>query len=420
MRRIQAVRVLSMGLVASAMTAACGGGGDGSSSGGSSGSLSTISSLPKATGAVSSASSSSVGSSAATTGILLKDVDNSATWSGGGKSRPMCELATMTREILRDASGTDRTLCYVGKMQQLGKFNQTLDDGNYKYYSVSFSGSPSLRVKFRIVKDASGAINSYTMFTCQTSDSGATYAQNEYLNQSIVSGVATITAKNVGSGSGGGQTFSFGSETTVTGSINSSGSWTSKLIEAARTFSYDGAGAEDGAFHQKLTLTQAATNMIIDGYNSATFYNAGKMGGPANSTFSMRMYGKTQILGSSSLPTIAFGDGTAKAIMAFDGTDVSGAGSGIAATKHWAGDTALDVGTSDYAADVASVTPRADDGAVSVSFTAGQTWDCSTTDSGFSTADIGAADMATVQTCDSEFGFGSGEDGGSNACFAMP
>ncbi len=134
----------------------------------------------------------------------------------------------------------------------------------------------------------------------------------------------------------------------------------------------------------------------------------------------MRMYGKTQILGSSSLSTIAFGDGTAKAIMAFDGTDVSGAGSGIAAIKHWAGDTALDVGTSDYASDVASATPRADDGAVSVSFDSGETWDCSTTDSGFSTADIGASDMATVQTCDSEFGFGTGEEGGSNACFAMP
>jgi hypothetical protein len=332
----------------------------------------------------------------------------------------MCELGTMTREILRDASGTDRTLCYVGKMQQLGKFSQSLDDGSYKFYSVTFGGSPQLRVKFRIVKDSAGAISSYTMFTCQTEDGGATYSQNEYLNQTIASGVATITAKNVGSGSGGGQTISYGSQTTVTGSINSSGSWTSKLIEAARTFSYDGTGAQDGAFHQKLTLTQAANNMIINGYNSATFYNAGKMGGAGNSTFSMRLYGKTQILGSSSLSTMAFGDGTAKAIMAFDGTDVSGAGSGVAATKHWAGDTALDVGTSDYAADVASATPRADDGAVSVSFSSGETWDCSTTDSGFSTADIGASDMATVQTCDSEFGFGSGEEGGSNACFAMP
>lgn len=326
-------------------------------------------------------------------GVLLKNVDDSATWSGGGKSRPMCEL---------------------------GKFSQSLDDGNYKFYSVTFGGAPQLRVKFRIVKDSAGAISSYTMFTCQTEDGGTTYSQNEYLNQTIASGVATINAKNVGSGSGGGQAISYGSQTTVTGSINSSGSWTSKLIEAARTFSYDGAGAQDGAFHQKLTLTQAANNMIINGYNSATFYNLGKMGGAGNSTFSMRMYGKTQILGSSSLSTIAFGDGTAKAIMAFDGTDVSGAGSGIAAIKHWAGDTALDVGTSDYASDVASATPRADDGAVSVSFDSGETWDCSTTDSGFSTADIGASDMATVQTCDSEFGFGTGEEGGSNACFAMP
>lgn len=420
MRRTQAFQVLVLGLFASSLTAACGGGGSGDSAGGSSGGLSTISSLPKATGAVTGASSSSVGSSAATTGVRLKDVDDSATWTGGGKSRPMCELATMTREILRDASSTDRTLCYVGKMQQLGKFSQTLDDGNYKYYNVSFSGSPSMRVKFRIVKDSSGAISSYTMFTCQTADSGSTYSQNEYLNQSISAGVASITAKNIGSNSGGGMTFSYGSQTTVTGSINSSGAWTSKLIQAARTFSYDGAGQEDGAFHQKLSLTQAATNMILDGYNSATFYNAGKMGGAGASTFSMRMYGKTQILGASSLPTIAFGDGTAKAIMAFDGTDVSGAGSGVAATKHWAGDTALDVGTSDYAADVASATPRVDDGAVTVSFTAGETWDCATTESGFSSADISSGDMATVETCDSEFGFGTGEDGGSNACFAMP
>lgn len=384
---------------------------------GSSG-ISSIASLPKATGTVSGSSSLGDGSLAATTGTKLKDVDDSATWSGGGKSRPMCELATMTREVLREASSTDKTLCYIGKMQTLSKFTGTIDDGTYKYYSISFNGTPSMKVKFKIVKNGSGAITNYEMFTCESSDSGVSYSQHEYLSQTLTSTTAAITAKYVGSSSSGGTTYSYGSLTEVSGAIESSGGWSTKTFDASRTFSYDGAGAADGSFNQKLTITQGSSSMTINGYNSATFYNSGKAGGAGNSTFSMRMYGKTQILDASSLQTLAFGDGTAKAIMTFDGSDVSGAGAGVAATAHWSGDTRATAGTSDYAAAVASATPRADDGTVTISFTGDQTWDCS--NSSFSTANVSNDEMATIQTCDTAFGFGSGENGGSNACYAMP
>ncbi len=346
---------------------------------------------------------------------LLKDFDESATWTGGSKSRPMCELGTMTREILREAAGPDKTLCYVGKMEALGKFSNTIDDGNYHYYELTQNSSPMLRVKFKIVK-TDGIISTYEMFTCQYN--GSSYAHNEYTNVTISSSTANITSKNVGGMTDSGTTMTWGASTTVTGDISAAGDWTSKVLNASRYYTYDGTGSNDGSFYQKMPLTQGAANMVIDGYNNSSFYNAGKAGGAGVSTFSMRMYGKTELLNAGQLSTLAFGDGSAKAIMTFDSTDVGGGSLNTAVMAHWNGNANTE-STSDFASDVSSSTPRADDGSVSVTFGGSETWDC-TAPSSFQAADISTSDMTSLMTCDDKFGFGSGEDGGANACYNIP
>lgn len=363
-------------------------------------SLSSISSLPKVTGAVTANTSSSLSKSdfeafAAATGIKLADVDDSAKWSSG-ENRALCELGFMTREILREAATPDKTLCYVGKMQELSKFG-SVDDGQYKYFTISMGGSPSMKVKFKIVKAADGTISNYEMFTCNTSDSGATYSLQEYLSQTISGSSAVIVTKNIGAG--GGNTW--GASTSVTGNINSSGAWTSKVIDSERMFD-----TGSTRFDQKMTLTQSATSMIVSGDNRAD-----AAGGASD--FSMTMYGIVQLIGASSLQSIAFGDGSAKATMSYGGSVIGSAGM----TTHWTGDNRATAGTSDYATDVAAASLRTDGGAVSVTFGSGQTWDCADTgSSSFSTADVSESDMTSLQTCDAVYGFGSGENGGSYVC----
>ena len=357
--------------------------------------VSTIASLPKATGAVSGTSAASLNSPfAAATGIKLKDADDSSNW-GVGKSRAMCELSFMTREILREASSPDRTLCYVGQMQSLGKFGSAVDDGSYKYFAITFDGSPSMKVKFKIVKDATGAITNYEMFTCNTSNSGSTYVQKEYTSETLTSTTASIVAKGIGSEN----TATYGSSTSVTGALDSSGNWTSKLIESGRNFTNGG-----DSFNQKLTITQSSNYMTLNGDN--------RFSGTGFSAFTMKLYGKVQILNSSSLQTLAFGDGSAKADMTYGGVS---AGTG---TTHWLGDTRAVTTSSDYAADVASASIRTDGGAVSVTFATAETWDCSApAGSSFTAADITSANMSQLQTaCDNVYGFGSGESGGGYAC----
>ncbi|MBL7670825.1 MAG: hypothetical protein JNM39_10090 [Bdellovibrionaceae bacterium] len=334
------------------------------------------------------------GAFAAATGIKLKDADDSTNWAAG-KSRAMCELASMTREILREASSPDRTLCYVGQMQSLGKFGSAVDDGSYKYFTISFDSTPSMKVKFKIVKDATGSITNYEMFTCNTSNSGATYAQKEYTSLTLTTSTASIVAKGIGSEGAA----TYGSSTSVTGALDSSGNWTSKLIESGRNFT-DG----NGAFNQKLTITQGSNYMTLNGDNRYTGTNF--------SAFIMKLYGKVQILNASSLQTLAFGDGSAKADMTYGGVS---AGSG---TTHWLGDTRAVTSSSDYAADVAAASIRTDGGTVSVTFATAETWDCSApSGSSFVAADITSANMSQLQTaCDDVYGFGSGESGGGYAC----
>jgi hypothetical protein len=372
----------------------------------------SIGDLPKITGAVTGNTSASSGNS-----TLLKDFDDDATWSGSGKSRPMCIAGSTTREILRDSATPDKTLCYVGKMESLGKFSSSIDDGNYHYYELTSNSSPMLRVKFKIVK-TDGKISTYEMFTCQYNQNTSAYAHNEYTSVSITDGTASITSKNIGGDSAGGITFSWGASVAVTGDISEAGEWTSKVLNASRSYAYDGSGSQDGSFNQKITLTQSASDMLIDGYNSSSFYNAGKSGGAGVSTNSERFYAKTELVNASLMSTIAFGDGSAKAIMTFDGSDVGGAGLNTPVMAHWNGNTNSE-STSDFEADVTSATPRADEGAVTVSFGSSETWDCAAA-STFETADITISDMTTLQTCDEKFDFGSGEQGGANACFSMP
>lgn len=383
-----------------------------------------ITNLPKATSeVVSGGAGASLGSLEAVTGLALKSWGKSSQWTG--KSRAMCETGQNIKDGLQEAMQPDKILCYVGAIQKAGGFGSTtIDDGEYVHFKLTNmpdAGAFEPRIKMKIVKSG-GAITTFEMFSCFTSDGGGGVQQSEYLNQTISGGEASITSKYVGSEGGN----SFGSQATVTGTVNSSYEWLSKEISLQRFF--DGSANSFGQFGQKYTITQAASNMILDGYSTGTFGS-----GASTNRFTNIFYSSIQTLNASTPKDMALGDGSSKFNFDWcidtdaDGSCADEAGGNRfsgASTESWDGDTLSNLGDAsagDFFSDVNSATLASNDGIPSVSFGASETWDCAAssfvsvdlTDMEDATSSLGAAFAA----CDAKFDFREDDDAGDGyAC----
>ena len=133
-----------------------------SSSGSGSTTTNEFASLPEVTGPVStnaptSVRPSSIDAFTASTGVVLNSVGAS---DFTGKSLQMCENVNYIKEILREAAGPDKILCYMGKMKATGVLPSSLNiaDGAVHYVKLlnlpdSGGGSQVPRVKFQIVNN---------------------------------------------------------------------------------------------------------------------------------------------------------------------------------------------------------------------------------------------------------------------------
>lgn len=362
----------------------------------------SLASLPKATGEVTSGSaihrSSRNGDlQAATTGVVLKDADTS---TFAGKSQAFCETASITKNLIREASQNDKVACYVGAMELGGAFSNSYD-GSYHYYTLTGAGRPEggpMRIKFKAVKDAAGAITTFEMFNCQGT------SQSEYLGTTIAGGTATLTAVSNHTGTHEGNTFTGANRIAVSGTYGSSG-WTgNKTIIGQGT--HGGSGSFGG--HSQSTyveMTQGVSTVTLAGSSSHTFTPT------SGSAFSGSglVYAIIQGLGMGEADTFALGDGTAKATFTHDGTPHSG-------TVSWNGDTGAnlsDVTTGDnYVAVNAATLPSST--TPSPGFTSAETWNCAAegdfTAIDFTSLQGNAAFVAAFTACDAEFGFGDGND----------
>ena len=397
----------------------------------SSSSTGTISSLPKATGPVDGSSASAfeainglsmsdVTTSAATTGVALKSWNNSSLW-GATKSRAMCETGSLLQDAFDGAMSPDKIACYVGAVQAANKFSgQTIDDGNYVYFklvNLPSAGGYQPRIKMKIVKSG-GAITTFEMFSCFDNSTGTT--QTEYLSSTISNGSVSLTSKNIG-GSG---TQSYGSSTSVSGTVDSSYKWNSKTITVDRFFTDTG---NSGSFSQNATVTQLTSSFRLSGYNKGSWGS-----GASKQVWTNKFYIAVQGLNMSTPKSVSLGDGSASYAMDFCQNPQGGGGTsctGAEATKFsatavdsWLGDTRAKLTPAtggDYysianSGSVPSSTPT-----VSVSFTGAQTWDC--TNSSFISVDMSDFNNtsttlgAAIATCDAKYSFN--KDGGSSGYY---
>jgi hypothetical protein len=375
--------------------------------------VTSLSALPAATGPVSGSAilkemkNRDIKLFSAATGLTFAQFDG-VTWSGATKSRPFCESGRIVREAYLQAANPDKILCYIGAMKDAGAFSADVDDGNYKYYSVSGSedraltGRPggSLNIKFKVVKSGS-AITRFEMFMCQGS------TQDGYVSEDISNPAAsTVLTKFISSGSNEGTAYAYATQTDVAGAINSSGAWTSKVITMKNTNSF-GSGGASGSYRQKATITQYSSRVDLDAFMAGTF---------GSDEFNNRLYAVIQILNPSQISTFAMGDGSAKYIL----SHTHGTTQTFNNTASWLGDTYAPLtpaSSGEQYATANAATPRAVE-AVSVTFTADETWDCnppSGTSFTSAVAEGGSAGLtAALAACDTKYG---SERGGYVQCW---
>lgn len=293
------VMVGFLGLAAVGL-AACGSSSSGSSS--STPEITTVDQLPRATSPVVSSGSGSISQpkgmgAKATTGIVLGELSNSTFEQG--QSMGLCEAANHVREAIGAAAQADLILCYVQNIVAADSSGQlsTIYDGNYHSFGLNISGaeegSPD-HVKMRITKSGN-VITGFEMFAC------ASGSQQEYLSQTISGTELSMVGKGIFTSQQGTGRHSV----EVTGTLNSTGYFTSKTI----TLDNYGTWSNYLSWNEA-SVTQYADKLIYDGYDA---------GGFSGGSFSNRIYAQTQLIDPNSsasnssydIGLIAVGDGAA-------------------------------------------------------------------------------------------------------------
>lgn len=373
-----------------------------------------ISSLPTASGEVSSTSSLTAAVTAgyaaqaaaeifplSSTGIVLKNTTTSNFSSG--KSTGMCEVANSVKSVLGEATNPDQILCYVGAMKDSGIISSGIDDGNWHYIKLSnLSGggtntTPYIKMK---IQKSGQVITSFTMYSCFNGTSAAP-SQSEYIQQSFGSS-ASIVSKYTGSESGD----SYGGSVSASGTLNSSGQWSSKTLTALSYYANS-----TSSYNTTATINQFADYLTISSSQKGTFAS-----GSNTSTFSNIYYGAVQLINDSSMATLALGDGSVKYSINASGSGGTSWSHSASGSESWNGDTQTALGdatTGDYYSTVNSATlPSAPSSVQVISFSGDEVWDCSLpAGSTWSDADFnaGGSSLSTAMTaCENKIGLGRG------------
>lgn len=308
--------------------------------------LTTIDDLPQASAPVVSSSSSSLSAVQseplfATTGITLKDMDDSS--FNSDSSLAMCEAANTLKSSLNEAVSGDITLCYIQNIA-FENLDAGIDiyDGNPHIFDLTFvndveeEGSPGddFRIKIQITKDSDGIITDFKMHACEGGE------QTEYIHQNISGSAFTMNSIYTYDDdfSTGGQ------EMTVTGTLNGDGDFTSKTISSSYTGDYG-----TGTYYGSKTVEQGSDSATISQADAGTWtWSDGQ--DSEQGTHANQVYAVAELLNTDSIATIAIGDGAATGFAS--GTCCGGQSYEEPYTQGWDGDTTEENEASDFLDDL--------------------------------------------------------------------
>ncbi len=391
------------------LASGCFSGGGGSSSTTASG-ISSLDALPAATGPVVGGGGSALvrhlSNLSSTTGTKLSQMGNSISF-GVNDSRAFCENSNLIKQVMKEAANPDKILCYIAAMRSTGIVSASEDvyDGNWHHWALngmdsdgdgnSDPGSPL--VKFRVIKDSSGKISEFKMYSC-FGESGGSPIQSEYISQTFSGASAVVTSKYTGTESG----TSFGAEVSATGAVNSSGEWTSKNL-VARNYHHDGVSS----FSSYIDMNQYSDYITLSGYQRGSF----TFDISTTFTFDNKMETYVELINPDSLSDLALGHGSSKVgvVMTMTGEEFNYTDNFV---ESWNGDTrAVDL-LGPYEANVSSATLISSAAPTAVSFSPGEQWDCNVSSISETVADMSSPNListgmgAAMMACEDKFGSG--------------
>jgi hypothetical protein len=399
------------------LTSGCFSSGGGSSSTSATG-ISTLDALPAATGPVVGGGGSGLvrhfSNLSSTAGTKLSDMGNSVNF-GATDSRAFCENSNLIKQVIKEASGPDKILCYISAMKATGIIpsSENVYDGNWHHWALSGmdadgDGNPdpgAPLVKFRITKDSSGKISDFKMYSC-FGESGGNPVQSEYISQSFSGSSATVTSKYIGSES----TATFGAEVTASGEVNSSGEWISKNL-VARNYHND----SGSSFSMFMDMNQYADYITLSGYQKGAFtFDVDFGSGPSSTTFTFdnKMDTYVELINPENLSDLALGHGSSKVdiVMTMTGDLFNYSESFV---ESWNGDTRQIDLSGPYVANVSSATLMSSSAPSAITFGAGEDWDCDVSSISETVADMNDGNLIStgmgvaMMACEDKFGSGS-------------
>ncbi|HBF13996.1 MAG TPA: hypothetical protein DDW49_11520 [Deltaproteobacteria bacterium] len=378
-----------MGLMA--LNTACSSSGTSSSSDDSddSSGVALVSELPSATSPVTDGADASMSAlmvkalGDSTTGMPLGTIDSDDFDSDS--SQAACEAFNMSKTAISEAARGDLILCYITTTFDAFANTEGIDiyDGEYHVFDLDFAGSsfdegedaggPS-KIKFKVVKDSSGAVTNFEMFAC--GDSGDENEQSMYISQTISGTTFAMEALNIGSQ--GSQTYRDSIEvsgTLVDGEFvdELNGVATPKVIHMQHVFADEENGSD---FYGDITFNQSSDSATITGFMSGAGSHDGESCSFTNNLYATLGLNDTNSGDDYSIGLLEVGDGAAKngyVSQCGEGDENTGT-----ALEAWDGTTATEVDPteSDYYTEANAATLGEDAEEPTIAFAGDQTVDC--------------------------------------------
>lgn len=325
----------------------------------------------------------------ATTGIPLGEWDE-AEWDAG-KSQELCFTGDVTKVVLNEAAGPDIALCKIGVLESAGLIELTTDFSRHDFQITNLFGGSEVSYHSVYAEEADSRLTRFRMYSCNADEDQTGYlsADLSWSDATAFASVRSVSAYFEG-GNESGQLA------TTSGTVNTSGLWTDKLVAFQSITNTDTLER-----NSSLSITQTSQSSL-EVYGS--FYGTND-GTDEASCF----WAASEVFPDASPAATAIGDGAVKHVTSLNSQTCDGS----EATVAWEGATRTNLGdpsTSAFNTQISSYTvpTLATFGAANVAFSGDDTWDCAL-DAGVVEVDLSNADTAVItalNACDAKYAFG--------------
>jgi len=303
------------------------------------------------------------------------------------KSQAMCFTGDVTRTVLSEAAGPDRILCKLAVLEDNGLLELAYDNTRHDFRITNLNDDGAETLHSIYGQKTGDEITTFKMYSCNESG-----VQDGYYSADITrtgspafASLRSVSAYEEGTDSGG-------QLATTSGSVDSLGNWTQKLVAFQ-------------SITESSTLSRTSS-VSIDQMMGPDFTIYGSFYGSSNGTDEASCFwAKGELDGTDSLETAAFGDGAMKHDTNIGGQTCDGneqTSAWVGSSREVLSDTS---GSTFYTNAQASFIPTlATFGPTNVAFTGDDAWNCTVqSEVEIDLSDVSSDVQDALDACDVKF-----------------